>query len=67
MPGARILKERTLFMVGVGASVEMHLAMAPTFLGHGESLFKGTDLPGLGYRVMEVVQTELATHLVLTR
>jgi hypothetical protein len=45
----------------------MHLAMAPTFLGRGESLFEGIDLPGLGYRVTEVVPTELATHLVLTR
>ncbi|MGN6551640.1 MAG: dihydrofolate reductase family protein [Pararhizobium sp.] len=50
-----------------GAIDEMHLAMAPTFLGRGESLFEGIDLPGLGYRVTEVVPTELATHLVLTR
>lgn len=46
---------------------EMHLAMSPVFLGRGESLFAGTDLPGLGYRVKEAVPTELATHLVLTR
>jgi dihydrofolate reductase len=50
-----------------GAIDEMHLAMAPTFLGRGESLFAGIDLLGLGYRVTEVVPTELATHLVLTR
>jgi dihydrofolate reductase len=46
---------------------EMHLAMAPTFLGRGESLFEGIDLPSLGYRVTEVMPTELATHLVITR
>ena len=46
---------------------EMHLAISPLFLGHGESLFAGIDLPDLGYRVTKVVPTELATHLVLTR
>jgi dihydrofolate reductase len=50
-----------------GAIDEVHLAMSPTFLGRGESLFEGIDLPGHGYRVTEVVPTELATHLVLTR
>jgi dihydrofolate reductase len=50
-----------------GAIDEMHLAMSPTFLGRGESLFAGIDLPSLRYRVTEVVATELATHLVLTR
>ena len=50
-----------------GAIDEMHLAMSPVFLGRGESLFAGIDLPGLGYRVTEVVPTDLATHLVLTR
>ncbi len=50
-----------------GAIDEMHLAMSPVFLGRGESLFQGIDLPSLGYRVTEVVPTELATHLVLTR
>jgi len=46
---------------------EMRLALSPVVLGRGESLFAGIDLPGLGYRVTEVVQTELATHLALTR
>jgi len=50
-----------------GAIDELHLAVAPVFLGRGESLFAGIDLPGLGYRVSQVVPTELATHLVLTR
>jgi len=50
-----------------GAIEEVHLAMSPVFLGRGESLFEDIDLPGLGYGVTEVVSTELATHLVLTR
>lgn len=50
-----------------GAIDELHLAQSPCLLGQGESLFAGIDLPGLGYRVTEVVPTELATHLVLTR
>jgi dihydrofolate reductase len=50
-----------------GAIDELHLAQSPVILGGGESLFAGTDLPGLGFRVTEVVPTELATHLVLTR
>jgi dihydrofolate reductase len=50
-----------------GAIDELHLAMSPIVLGRGESLFEGIDLPGLGYRVTEVVPTELATHLVLAR
>ena len=33
----------------------MHLALSPVVLGRGESLFAGVDLPGLGYRVTEVV------------
>lgn len=50
-----------------GAIDEMHLAMSPTILGRGESLFSGVDLPGLGYRITEVVPGDLATHVVLTR
>jgi dihydrofolate reductase len=46
---------------------EMHIVQSPVFLGRGESLFAGIDLPGLGYRVTETVPTELATHFVLTR
>jgi dihydrofolate reductase len=46
---------------------EMHLAVSPVFLGKGEHLFTGIDLPGLGYRVAERVPTELATHVVLSK
>jgi len=50
-----------------GAIDELHLAVSPVVLGRGEPLYAGIDLPGLGYRVTEVVATDLATHLVLTR
>jgi dihydrofolate reductase len=50
-----------------GAIDELHLAQSPVVLGQGESLFAGIDLPSLGYRVMETVPTERATHIVLTR
>lgn len=50
-----------------GVIDELHLVVSPIVLGRGESLFEGIDLPGLGYRITEVVPTERATHLVLTR
>jgi dihydrofolate reductase len=46
---------------------EMHLAVAPVFLGRGENLFFGLDLPTLGYEISERVPTANATHLVVTR
>ncbi len=46
---------------------EMHLAVAPILLGQGEALFDGLDLPALGYRTVEHVATERATHIVLAR
>jgi len=50
-----------------GVIDELHLVMSPVLLGRGESLFAGIDVPGLGYRVKEVVPTEQATHVMLTR
>lgn len=46
---------------------EMHLAFSPVMLGSGEHLFAGLDLPKLGYRPNEHVQTANATHIVLTK
>ena len=46
---------------------EMHLAVAPVFLGSGESLFAGLDLPKLGYQRSEHVSSPNATHVVLTK
>ncbi|HZJ54015.1 MAG TPA: dihydrofolate reductase family protein [Myxococcaceae bacterium] len=45
----------------------VHLAFSPVFLGKGENLLSGIDLPGLGFRVSEHVPGEKATHVVLTR
>jgi dihydrofolate reductase len=46
---------------------EMHLAVSPVFLGAGENLFAGLDLPKLGYQRSEYVSTASATHVVLTK
>lgn len=46
---------------------EMHIAVSPVFLGSGERLFDGVDLPALGYACTQHVATPRATHLVLTR
>lgn len=46
---------------------ELHLAVSPVLLGSGESLLHGIDLPSLGYRVIEHVPTEHATHLVIIK
>lgn len=50
-----------------GAIDEIHLAVSPVILGQGENLFAGVDLPGLGYRLAEVVPAKLATHVVIVR
>jgi dihydrofolate reductase len=46
---------------------EIHLAISPTLLGQGESLFEGIDLPALGYGVKEHVSSAAAMHLVVER
>ena len=46
---------------------EMHLAMSPVVLGSGESLFQGLDLHALGYKCVEHVPTQAATHVVLRK
>ena len=46
---------------------EMHLAQSPALLGSGEHLLGGIDLPALGYRVVEHVAAEKATHFVLAK
>ena len=53
--------------VQAGHVDEIHLAMAPVALGQGEPLFSGLDLRALGYRTVEHVATERATHIVLAR
>jgi dihydrofolate reductase len=46
---------------------EMHLAVAPVFLGKGENLFAGLHVPALGYACTERVSTPAATHLIVTK
>ena len=53
--------------VQAGHVDEIHLAVAPVAIGQGESLFSGLDLCALGYRTVEHVPTEQATHIVLAK
>jgi dihydrofolate reductase len=46
---------------------EIHLAIAPVLLGSGERLFDGVDARALGYKCVEFVGSEKATHVVLRR
>jgi dihydrofolate reductase len=46
---------------------ELHLVQRPVLLGAGENLFSGIDLRALGYRCIEAVQGERATHLFVRR
>src|SRR5689334_10740912 len=53
--------------VQAGQVDEIHLAVAPVALGQGEPLFSGLDLRALGYRTVEHVATDRATHIVLAK
>jgi len=64
--------------IGGGASVvrqylqaclidELRLAVSPVFIGKGENLFAGLDLPDLGYARVESVAGENATHIRVMR
>jgi dihydrofolate reductase len=46
---------------------EMHLAFAPVFLGSGEHLFAGIDLPALGFTETEIMNGKGAMHVILKR
>jgi dihydrofolate reductase len=46
---------------------ELHIAVAPVFLGRGEALWHGLDLPALGYRLAASEAGERATHLTIAR
>lgn len=46
---------------------EMHLVIAPIFMGSGEHLFGDLDMPSLGYRCVEHVGTRHATHTVIQK
>jgi dihydrofolate reductase len=46
---------------------EMHVAISPVLLGSGERLFADIDMPSLGFRCVEHVGTQRATHVVLRK
>ena len=46
---------------------EMHLAVSPVFLGSGENLFAGIDLPALGFNDVQTVYGSGAAHVVLKK
>ena len=46
---------------------ELHLAHSPVYLGRGENLLQGIDLPGLGFKIAEQKQGEAALHVILKK
>ena len=46
---------------------EMHLAISPVFLGSGEHLFAGIDLPKLGFTENQTTYSKGAAHVVLKK
>jgi len=46
---------------------EMHLAVSPVFLGEGENLFSGINLPKLGFTLSGTVPGENATHVFIKK
>ncbi len=46
---------------------EMHLAIVPIVLGTGEHLLHDIDLPTIGYRIVEHIASQNATHVLMTR
>jgi dihydrofolate reductase len=46
---------------------EMHLAFSPIFLGSGEHLFSGIDMSALGFKQVQKINGEKATHIIVTK
>lgn len=46
---------------------ELHFAISPVFLGRGEAMFTGIDLPALGFKVVKHAATDDAMHIVLEK
>jgi dihydrofolate reductase len=45
----------------------LHFAVSPVFLGRGEAVLAGIDLPGLGFSMTSRTTTENATHIMLEK
>jgi len=61
--GVQVIRE----YLKAGLIDELHLAYSPVFLGSGEMLLAGIDMPKLGFSVTEKMHTEHAMHVVLSR
>jgi dihydrofolate reductase len=46
---------------------DVHLAMRPVLLGRGETLFQGLDWRARGYRCVEQIAGERATHVIIQK
>jgi dihydrofolate reductase len=46
---------------------ELQFAISPIFLGSGEHLFSGIDIPGLGFNSIQKINGEGATHIILKK
>jgi dihydrofolate reductase len=53
--------------LAAGLIDELHVALSPVFLGAGESLYAGLNLPALGYTKVTQTAGENATHLIIAR
>lgn len=46
---------------------EMHIAISPVLLGSGENLYSGINMVSLGYKCVEQIATENATHIIIKK
>ncbi|MGB8478764.1 MAG: dihydrofolate reductase family protein [Acidobacteriaceae bacterium] len=46
---------------------ELHLVSSPVLIGSGESIFRGLDLPALGYEITSHTASPAATHMFLEK
>jgi dihydrofolate reductase len=46
---------------------ELHLALSPVLMGHGENLFSGLNWPALGYQCLNQQAGEAAIHITLRK
>ncbi|OQW55034.1 MAG: deaminase [Proteobacteria bacterium SG_bin7] len=61
--GVQVIRE----YLKAGLIDELHLVYSPIFLGSGENLLSGIDMPKLGFSVIEKAYTKDAMHVVLSK